>query len=724
MNKKYLWLFEYFFCVILLVLILLVYVHVNRFDIHLPLSYTGDGLSSLQLVKSIVDTGWYLTNPYIGFPCGYNFNDYPMADGTHMILLWLLAHVVSHNYVVVANSFYLLSFFTAVFTAFFVLRFLGLRYPLALAASLLFAFLPDHFLRNESHFFLASYFSVPLWSLFAIKILTGERLLLSKNKFLDAGIKALILTIIASSGIYYTFFGCFFVFVALLMRYVLFRNEGINRSAIKILLVAVLVVGMNLAPSVFYHLTHGANPAVAERSVGDAEVLGLTLTQTILPEAGDRWSVLAHLRAKYDRTLPPILNNENAWTSLGIVGVVGLFILLGGLFCQRRVAAHPVLYAVTKLNFAGILLATVGGFGVLFALLLSPEIRGYNRISVYLGFFALYAVFYIVQVYLERRKSSLFVYSVSAFLLLNLGLLDQVSPDYAQPSYYTSGISVSEAFLSDQVFVAAIEKLLPPGSAVFQLPYTAFPEDTVHDNKFGNYSLERGYLHSHDLRWSFAAMRGRQVANWQAAVTALPTAAMLKQLVFAGYSGIYIDRNSYADHGQFIENNLRALLKEAPMVSPAGDLSFFNLLSYQKVLMAQYTPSQWRMQLVQTQIALAMDVHYGVCNLAPEMGCTKKENTVLIYNNAAFSPWVTLSFQAQGSVPAPKALWIKWPGQRYYMISSINSLKWSHYERVVQLKLGRNLLILKTDSPPVHIPGHYHPIYFRLDGIVLQGMSS
>ena len=45
-----------------------------------------------------------------------------------------------------------------------------------------------------------------------------------------------------------------------------------------------------------------------------------------------------------------------------------------------------------QLTVAGILLATIGGFGSLFAFLVSPDIRAYNRITGFLAFFALVAV--------------------------------------------------------------------------------------------------------------------------------------------------------------------------------------------------------------------------------------------------------------------------------------------------------------------------------------------
>ena len=57
-NKSIRIFFEYLGCIIGLLLICFTYLHIGRFSIDLPLSYTGDGLMSLATVKSVVDTGW------------------------------------------------------------------------------------------------------------------------------------------------------------------------------------------------------------------------------------------------------------------------------------------------------------------------------------------------------------------------------------------------------------------------------------------------------------------------------------------------------------------------------------------------------------------------------------------------------------------------------------------------------------------------------------------
>src|SRR5205814_10536651 len=88
------------------------------------------------------------------------------------------------------------------------------------------------------------------------------------------------------------------------------------------------------------------------------------------------------------------------------------------------------------LTLAATLLATIGGLGSLFALLVSPQIRSYNRISIFIGFFALLAVVLLI----DRAGARLLRPSAKAFyyfwlvLLGTIGIYDQTTsgfvPDY------------------------------------------------------------------------------------------------------------------------------------------------------------------------------------------------------------------------------------------------------------------------------------------------------
>src|SRR5262249_33948032 len=150
----------------------------------------------------------------------------------------------------------------------------------------------------------------------------------------------------------------------------------------------------------------GPNPEVARRSAGEAETFGLKIVQLLLPPLCHQLACFRDLVAKYSANAP--LVNENQLVSLGAVGSLGFVIMIAELFCPRPVAgAGSLRDCLSRLNLAAVLLGTIGGFGSAFALFISPEIRGYNRIGIYIGFFALFTMALVGDRLIQRHAYSM-----------------------------------------------------------------------------------------------------------------------------------------------------------------------------------------------------------------------------------------------------------------------------------------------------------------------------
>lgn len=156
-------------------------------------------------------------------------------------------------------------------------------------------------------------------------------------------------------------------------------------------------------------------------------------------------------------------------------------------------------------------------------------------------------------------------------LLLIGGVFDQAGrglvPDYA---------ALEAEYGSDHDFVARIEQRLERNAMVFQFPYYPFPE-FLGSTPLGNYQLFRPYLHSHGLRWSHGAMKGRFEDLWQRALATFPVDEQVHALEGRGFRGIAIDRNGYADRAASLEAALTSLIGPPSVVSADGHLSFFTL---------------------------------------------------------------------------------------------------------------------------------------------------
>jgi phosphoglycerol transferase len=203
----------------------------------------------------------------------------------------------------------------------------------------------------------------------------------------------------------------------------------------------------------------------------------------------------------------------------------------------------------------------VGGFGSLFALLVSPQIRTYCRLNVFIAFVALFAGVLLLD-RLGRVRPRLTI--LGAGLAFILGLLDQTTPVHSNPA-------TASRYFSDGELVDRIEKEVPAGAMIFELPFGTFPES------IDDYELVRPYLHSRSLRWSYPAMHGREGETWARNVATLAPADLLSALRRSGFAGILIDRDLYRDRGAALEAGVTALLGGAAQASRDGNLAFFKL---------------------------------------------------------------------------------------------------------------------------------------------------
>jgi hypothetical protein len=613
--RKHRWVRTATACTVSIVLCMLLLTWVLRLyqaDLEVPFADAGDALIHSILVKSIIDNGWVWHNPFLGAPYGTQLLDFPFYDNLNLALMKLMAMFTS-NYAVILNLFFLLTFPLTVLSSLLVLRSFKISFPSALLASLLFAFLSYHFQRGEAHLFLSAYFLVPPMAMVILWVWMGGStresqepgsFSLTRRQIASA---VVICALVGSALSYYAFFGGYLLCVAAVVSAIRFKRPARLAWGFGLAAVIFAVLIINTSPNWLYAMRHGLNTEVRERSPAEAEVYGLKMTHLLLPIGGHRLKFLRDIRDTYDRSTPP---GEGRTASLGTVGDIGFIFLLGWLFCAPRGGTHAEIFsALAVLTVSAVLLGTVGGLGAIFNFIVSPEMRAYNRISVYIAFFSLFAAAQLLDAWkrwMGGGKIATYLWHGLLGVILCLGILDQTIPSFASDYDRTKS-----RYESEQDFVAQIEASVPSGAMIFQLPNVHFPETRPIEGMH-EYDELKGYLHSRSLRWSGGAMRGRPEALWaerngldigaeQADVGAegnrridvqLPPQA-LNALAFAGFSGIYVDRYGFWDRGGSITSQLQSLLGEAPIVSKDRRLAFFNLSAFAQALRAKYTPEQW-----------------------------------------------------------------------------------------------------------------------------------
>jgi hypothetical protein len=550
--------------------------------------YSHDGLFYAMAIKSTITSGWYLNNPFIGVPDGYSLADFPLSDGLNFLLIKVLSFF-SSDWVFIHNAFLLLTFPLIALTSLFVLKQLGLQYPFALTGSLLYSLLPYHFMRGTHHLLLSAYFIVPLaiWLVFLIyhnKLFEKGLFYLTNKKKLFT--YCLVCLLIGSTGIYYAYFSCFFILISgSIASYARKKFFPLAHAALLVFAICVSVI-INVWPTISYQIRLGKNREVAQRLFVDSEVYGVKIAQLLLPIDGDRIELIAKLKQRYTTYGP--LNNENGTATLGCVGSLGFLLLIGRIFLRKEKDFEEQTInkdALSHFTLAGLLVASIGGFSTFLAFLGFSSLRAYNRISVYLAFFAIAAFFIFLQGGLKKtalKENKKIVWTLSLFLLA-FGIFNQTSKTYGLEEKRQT---VDPQYRADKAFIGQIEAALPKHSMIFQLPYVSFPE-SLPVCKVYSYDHFRAPLCSDTLRWSFGAIRGRETDKWQRVTASYPLAKMVDELVSKGFNGIYLNRLGYQDRGAEIETQLSEILGVTPLANE--DISFWDLRPYTNSLTRSQT---------------------------------------------------------------------------------------------------------------------------------------
>jgi phosphoglycerol transferase len=129
--------------------------------------------------------------------------------------------------------------------------------------------------------------------------------------------------------------------------------------------------------------------------------------------------------------------------------------------------------------------------------------------------------------------------------------------------------------------VARLEKTLPPGAMVFQLPVVRFL-GTVDRGEMKDYDPIISYLHSKTLRWSYGAVLGRYPSAWEDWIGRLPVRRKLEVICRSGFSGLTLDRKGYDEDSPSPESEIARLVGGTPIVSPDGRRVFFDLRRFAK----------------------------------------------------------------------------------------------------------------------------------------------
>ncbi|MDP8933343.1 MAG: hypothetical protein M3N42_04150 [Cyanobacteriota bacterium] len=729
---------DYCLLSLLSIFILTCIIKLWKADLGVPLTVNGgDTLFNLVCIKGLKDSGWYFYNKFLGAPFGLELYDLPMADSIHLILLKILV-ILFNNSATALNLFFIAIFPLNAIATYFVFRCLKISRSVSIVTSLLYAFLAYPFLRGQGHVFLATYYTIPLITLIILSLWSNNLPFVSSNQNLKSKFAwhtitnrksifcIIVCIVLGSTGVYYAFFACIFIAVASISAFLYKRDKSVFVSALILIALISSSFFLNILPSLVYTYQHGVNQEVAQRIPSETEKFGLKITNLLLPIVNYRFSVFPNSIKEYHKASQ---GNENIFAALGIIGSSGFLILLfRSLFLagqtDKKTFSPSIYDRLALLNISALLFGTVGGFGTMFALLVTPLIRGTNRMSIFIAFFSLLAVaLFIDSINKKYVKSKRDKFIFNLFLVggLLLGILDQTSPSFV-PDY----TGQKNEYLNDQGFVHTLERIIPTNSMVFQLPYVPFPENGLRNpSRMKDYDLFRGYLHSKNLRWSYGAIQGRHF-NWNQAISEEPLDTLLTKISFVGFNGIYIDRYGYPDMGNLIEVEIEKKLGTKPIVSKNGRLVFFSMNLFNKELRSRYDNEQIEANKSSILNPIKLEWEKGFYDqeslevnsmLLDRWRWVQKEGTLIVTNPQPNTKHVKVSMSLHTVWPEYSNLRIE--SKLFSEIVRFNN-QGAVFEKTFLLPPGKHIINFYSDAYEFNPPKDYRRLFFKVTNFRIQ----
>ena len=538
-----------------------------RLDWHAPMLYGGDGIYWVgQVQRSYGDLTPSLGWPFYQPPSPYDPN-YDLIYDLFVAFVGLFTKDTG----VVFNLYVLVIPFANALAGYAVFRMTGMRRWLAFAFAITFGMCPYVQQRLAGHMMLAAVEFVPFSVLLCFWCAEDPTFGRPGRGFFRNPRNWLAIAFawgIANNGAaYYPYFTCFFLCIPALC--LILRDRRMAAGVPCFLTIGEIVLWMipDFFPMVL-GMINGAGSTLTNgvyRSPIGADIYSLRISSLLLSPNGYGCDKLANWLQRYFHLLATDegpMYNENSYGYLGIVGVLGFLALLVLLFRNHNWQAGKAvparlsdrLWLLGRLNVAALLLASIASFGGLIGIFLR-FIRGYNRISPYIAFFALLAVGLWAEWYLKNyRGRGKAVFTAALVLVLAYGYWEQQG--LFKPKYE----EVQTTWYQDAAFMEKVEQAAGEDAVIFQLPYMKNFENGSLNNMW-DYTLLRGPLHSDTLRFSYGAGYGTENDVWYKQTSELEPDAMVAELRAQGVAGIYLDLDGYAVEDQ--EQTLQDLIAAA-----------------------------------------------------------------------------------------------------------------------------------------------------------------
>ncbi len=471
-----------------------------------PVVYSQDMFQHLALARTASWFGTPGSTRVLNAPYGLDWGS-NLPTGTerlHVILLRAFDALTGGNAYLTLNLAVLVGVAATILVGYVVLRWLGARPLLAGAAAVAFAFstaMTDRL--GAGHLFLFPLYPVALGVYLAVLASSGPTegpgargpaRCTRRWRTRDLMVPGAAILVVAMSSVYYATF-------TVLLVVSLGSLAAVRAGSWRRLLVPLVVVGalgsamaLTLLPDAVARMD-APTAGGFNRSVQDSDRYGMRIAQMLLPMPSTQIPLVG---AVADRAYWTESTGDFG-VSIGPIAVAGLAVIAWNVLRRLgrpRDEADRVLGRLAVLVGSAILLATVGGGGLLLAAVGFTQTRVWSRMAAFVGFAALAGLALVVQ----RRFGARRTLAVWVVAIVALGVVEHPLRSSATP--------IDRAVAEDSSVVESMEATLPSDAEVFELPVIPFPDD------LGSQRLLAPSLISRDLRFSAGEFKGG-AGDWQ-----------------------------------------------------------------------------------------------------------------------------------------------------------------------------------------------------------------
>lgn len=539
----------------------------------------GDFYSAYAM-SGLWANGSPLGDSTLGFPSGMHLAYYPTGDLTQNALTAFFAMFTDDPFLPL-NIVFVVSFPLAAVAALWTIRVAGVRGPLAVVLALGLTTIPFHWWRTE-HVYLATMYSAVLAVGIALLVGSGQfdRALRARRYPALIGAAAAVL-VIGASGIYYACFAILLLGFALVYR--AFRGDrwrALLRGLVPPAAITI-VLGLVLLPGMLWAQDHPVLVDVAERSANESVRYSGALAFLLLPAPVSNLPgiepltrFVAETYSQVDHGASALVWGSNSGSVLTTALIVFTFVGALVVARRRRAGTAPAardttvsLGLVMTLLVAALLFFVPWGLNYLFALVVTPQLRGWERMVPVILTLVVVAGAVVWRDLVPRpsRRSQWLLALVCALVVV----LDSVVPYRAMYRPFVD--AGRESLNAGRLYAAELNEAVPGQCGVLNLPYIAFPEVPAVNN-LSAYGHFLPALSNPDKMWSFGAMKNTEDSVWLEQIGSEVDASEVKSLTEAGFCAVHVDWRGYTDEERAtLAPQVQALLG-APVATGLGGL--------------------------------------------------------------------------------------------------------------------------------------------------------